>query len=154
MPPPPHSGVSTRTGFTRVARRAGISASIDYVHQAADRWRGSEATVYLSPHDQMPSLGYLLKVDGLVIYYAGFRAEDGEKLRHELDFLADHTDRVDLAFLQRFDPRAVLILSPDRREDLFPEMASRLRGWGFEGEIFTAAAAGDEFVFERVRERP
>jgi ankyrin repeat protein len=154
-------------------------ASITYVHQESDAWRGSAATIYLSPHDQtslgdvdivtvpvtesMPSLGYLVKVDGLVIYYAGFRAEDGEKFRHEIDFLAQHTDRVDLAFLQwvgpdeeenevrqfveRFDPRAVLILSPDRREDRFPEMASRLRSWGFEGDIFTAAAAGDEFVF-------
>ncbi len=156
-------------------------ASITYVHQASDQWRGSDATLYLSPHDQtsagdveivtvpvteeMPSLGYLVKVDGLVIYYAGFRVEDGEKFRHEIDFLADHTDRVDLAFLQwvgpeeednevrqfaaRFDPRAVLILSPDRREDLFPEMASRLRSWGVDGEIFGAAFAGDEFVFER-----
>jgi ankyrin repeat protein len=153
-------------------------ASITYVHLAADSWRGSGATLYLSPHDQtsagdveivtvpvteqMPSLGYLLKVDGLVIYYAGFRAEDGEKFRHEIDFLADHTDRVDLAFLQwvapeeednevrqfveRFDPRAVLILSPDRQEELFPEMASRLRSWGVDGQIFTAASAGDDFV--------
>ena len=156
-------------------------AAIGYVHQVADAWRGSDATIYLSPHDQtsagdveivtvpvteeMPSLGYLLKVDGLVIYYAGFRAEDGEKFRHEIDFLADHTDRVDLAFVQwvapdeednevrqfveRFDPRAVLILSPDRRENLFPEMASRLRSWGFDGQIFTAALAGDEYVFKR-----
>jgi ankyrin repeat protein len=156
-------------------------ASITYMHQASDQWRGSDATLYLSPHDQtsardveivtvpvteqMPSLGYLLKVDGLVIYYAGFRAEDGEKYRQEIDFLADHTDRVDLAFLQwvapeeednevrqfveRFDPRAVLILSPDRQEQLFPEMASRLRKWGFDGQIFTAAFAGDEFVFGR-----
>jgi ankyrin repeat protein len=156
-------------------------SSITYVHQAADAWRGSDATIYLSPHDQtsagdveivtvpvteeMPSLGYLVKVDGLVIYYAGFRVEDGEKFRHEIDFLSDHTDRVDLAFLQRvapeeednevrqfvkrFDPRAVLILSPDRREHLFPEMVSRLRSWGVDGEIFTAALAGDEFVFKR-----
>jgi len=155
-------------------------ASITYVHQAADPWRGSDATLYLSPHDQvsvgdieivtvavtdqMPSLGYLVKVDGLVIYYAGFRVEDAEKFRHEIDFLADHTERVDLAFLQlvgpgeednevrqfveRFDPRAVLILSPDRQENLFPEMASRLRSWGFDGQIFTAAFAGDEFALE------
>ena len=156
-------------------------ASITYVHLVADAWRGSDATLYLSPHDQttagdveivtvpvterMPSLGYLVKVDGLVIYYAGFRAEDREKFRHEIDFLADHAERVDLAFLQwvapeeddnevrqfveRFDPRAVLILSPDRQEQLFPEMASRLRGWGFGGQIFTAALPGDEFVFGR-----
>jgi ankyrin repeat protein len=146
-------------------------ATITYVHQESDPWRGSDATVYLSPHDQtsvgdveiatvqvterMPSLGYLVKVDGVVIYYAGFRVEDGEKFRHEIDFLAKHTDRVDLAFLQlvgpdeddnevrqfveRFDPRAVLILSPNRQEHLFPEMAGRLRSWGFDGEIFTAA---------------
>ena len=161
-------------------------ASITYVHQATDPWRGSDAAIYLSPHDQtsvgdveivtvpvteeMPSLGYLLKVDGLVIYYAGFRAEDGEKFRHEIDFLADHTDRVDLAFQQwvapeeednevrqfveRFNPAAVLILSPDRQEQLFPEMASRLRSWGFGGQVFTAALAGDEFVFKRAETGP
>jgi ankyrin repeat protein len=159
----------------------GSLKSITYVHQESDAWRGSDATIYVSPHDQisagdvelvtvpvteqMPSLGYLVKVDGLVIYYAGFRVEDGEKFPHEIDFLAKHTDRVDLAFLQlvgpeeednevrqfvqRFDPRAVLILSPSRQEDLFPEMAGRLRSWGFDGEIFTAALAGDEFVFTR-----
>jgi ankyrin repeat protein len=158
-------------------------ASITYVHQTADPWRGSDATIYLSPHDQtsagdveivtvqvtetMPSTGYLLELDGLVIYYAGFRAEDAAKFGDELDFLAQHTDRVDLAFLQRvgpdeeenevrqfverFDPRTVLILSPDRREDLFPEMASRLREWGFEGDIFAAGFAGDEYAFEGTR---
>jgi ankyrin repeat protein len=157
---------------------------ISYVHQAADPWRGSDATVYLSPHqetsagdveivtvpvtEQMPSLGYVVKVDGLVIYYAGFRVENGEKFRQEIEFLAQHTDRVDLAFLQlvgpdeednevrqfveQFDPRAVLILSPNRREDLFPQMASRLRGWGFEGQVFTAAFAGDEFILEPAAE--
>jgi serine/threonine-protein phosphatase 6 regulatory ankyrin repeat subunit B len=156
-------------------------ASVTYVHNAGDRWRGSDATVYLSPRDQtsvgdievvtvpvtetMTSLGYLVKVDGLVVYYAGFRAEDVEQFEPEIDFLAAQTDHIDLAFLQwvgpdeddnevrqfveRFDPRAVLVLSPDRREDLFPEMADRLRAWGFEGEIFTAANAGDEFVFKR-----
>jgi ankyrin repeat protein len=159
---------------------------VTYVHNAGDRWRGSESTIYLSPRDQkwvgdieavtvpvtetMTSLGYLVKVDGLVLYYAGFRAEDGEKFRHEVDFLAQHTDRVDLAFLQwvgpdeeenevrqfveQFDPRAVLILSPDRREERFPEMVDRLRAWGFQGEVFTAANAGDEFVFEPQRVEP
>jgi len=154
-------------------------ASVTYVHNAGDRWRGSERTIYLQPHadtalgdieiatvpvtETMTSLGYLVKVDGLVLYYAGFRAEDVEKFAAEIDFLAQHTARVDLAFLQmvgpdeednevrqfveRFDPRAVLILRPDRREGLFPAMANRLREWGFEGEVFTAANPGDEFVW-------
>ncbi len=155
-------------------------ASVTYVHNAGDRWRGSERTVYLNPRadttlgdmqivtvpvtETMTSLGYLLKVDGLVLYYAGFRAEDAENFSQAIDFLAQHTDRVDLAFLQwvgpdeeenevrqfveQFDPRAVLILSPDRREERFPEMVGRLRAWGFQGEVFTAANAGDEFVYE------
>lgn len=160
-------------------------ASVTYVHQERDAWRGSDATVYISPRErrtvgdveivtvpvtlEMPSTGYLVTVDGLVLYYAGFRAEDPAAFGEELNFLAEHTDRIDLAFLpwvppeegdnevrqfvDRFHPGAVLILSPDRAEERFQEMADRLRSWGYEGEIFAPLLPGDEFVFVRRGER-
>jgi L-ascorbate metabolism protein UlaG (beta-lactamase superfamily) len=153
--------------------------TVTYVHNAGDRWRGSESTVYLSPGGEtrvgdveiaamavtetMSSLGYLVKVDGVVIYYAGFRAEDPEKFRQDLEVLSHHTDGVDLAFLpmvepdeqendvayflERIKPAVWLVLDPNRREHLFAAMGHKVEEWGFDCEVFAAENPGDRFVY-------
>jgi ankyrin repeat protein len=95
-------------------------ASITYVHNEADPWRGSEGTVYMKPDEErklddmqivsisilesMPGLGYLCKLDGLTIFYSGFQPEDIEKYKTEIDFLTKYTGEVDLAFLPIAEP--------------------------------------------------
>jgi ankyrin repeat protein len=157
--------------------------SVVYVQNAGDRWRGSERSVYLSPRDsaildhgkvtvigtmtQMATLGHLVEVDGLILYYQGFNPDDMEFYRGELEFLADVTDRVDVAFLpipdsrheagelgfkafvDRFRPRAIALLDPGRREERYPDVAEMVRSWGYEGEVFTARHPGDVFRFTR-----
>jgi len=151
--------------------------SVTYVQNAGDRWRGSTRSVYLSPGADtvaagahvrtvevtrtMTSLGYLVDVDGLVLYYAGFRAEDREAFAREVEALASRTDRVDVAFLpipepgedpaefrlvlERLRPRYVALLDPDRREGLFREVAARVAEWGVRTQVLSAEHAGDAF---------
>jgi ankyrin repeat protein len=153
--------------------------SITYVHNQGDRWRGSDRTVYMSPGEEgavddmeistvavteeMTSLGYLVEVDSLVIYYAGFRAEDLDKYKQEIDRLAGRTARVDLAFLplieaeedesdfkyflEALEPDAVFVLDPNRREHLFPGMAERVKAWGYDAKVFAAQNPGDMFIY-------
>jgi len=156
-------------------------ASVTYVHNAKENWRGSERVVYVMPDEEhtidgmdlvtievtqeMTSLGYLIKLDGLVIYYAGFRAENLDRFKQDLELLAQHTDRVDLAFLpvvfagpedetdfwyflERFRPRAVGFVDPDRREHMFGEVAAAIAEWGSDAAVFAASNPGDAFVLE------
>ena len=82
--------------------------SVVYIQNAGDRWRGSERSLYLSPREkatldggqvtvigtmtQMATLGHLVEMDGLVVYYQGSSPDDMEYYRGELDFLAPVTE--------------------------------------------------------------
>ena len=157
--------------------------SVVYIQNEGDSWRGSERSVYLSPREstpldgghltvigtmtQMATLGHLVEIDGLVIYYQGFGPDDMEYYRGELDFLATVTDRVDLAFLpipdpdedpedsglrafvERFQPGAIAFLDPNRREDLFPAVADQVRSWGHHPDFFLAEHPGDVLLLRR-----
>lgn len=157
--------------------------SVTYVQNAGDRWRGSDRSVYLSPRDsailprgrvtvagtmtRMATLGHLVEMDGLVLYYQGFNPDDMQYYRGELDFLDGVADQVDIAFLpipdpeeggeesgfrlfvERFNPRAIALLDPGRREERYPEVAEMVKSWGYEGEVFSARHPGDVFRFTR-----
>ena len=152
---------------------------VTYIQNAGDRWRGSENSLYLSPlqdttvgdthistipvTEEMTSLGYLVEVDGLAIYYAGFRAEDLNKFKEALGRFTDRVDRVDMAFLpliesdeddsdyktvlEKLNPRAVFVLDPDRREEEYGRMREKASGWGFNPQVFAAENPGDVFTF-------
>ena len=47
----------------------------------------------------MGSLGYLVKVDGLTFFYSSFPTSKSEEFQKEVDFIAGHTDKCDLAFI-------------------------------------------------------
>lgn len=91
---------------------------VAYVNYKDDRWRGGERTRYVKgrevqrfgdaevvPYETvdsggMGSLGYLIKADGLAIFYPNFFPEDIEAFKKEIDFLADRTSGCDLAFIE------------------------------------------------------
>jgi hypothetical protein len=157
--------------------------SVTYVQNAGDGWRGSERSVYLSPKQdttvgnvsvstisvtqEMPSLGYVVRVDGLVIFYAGFGAEDHDLYRQGLQRLAESVDRIDMAFLPLVDseedeadyrsfldllnPRSILVLDPNRREHLYPTMGEKARGWGYDPVLCAAENPGDVFLYSGSR---
>jgi len=153
-------------------------ASVTYIHNGGDPWRGSPRTVYMRPGEKrkvgdlevatvavtksMTSLGYLVSVDGLVIYYAGFQSEDLQEYEASIRGLAKEAERVDLAFLpipepgqtleelsfvvQTFRPKAVFLLDPDRRERLFPSVARSIRSSGADAQVYCAKRPGDHFA--------
>ena len=154
-----------------------------YIQNAGDPWRGSERSLYLSPREkatldggqvtvigtmtQMATLGHLVEMDGLVVYYQGSSPDDMEYYQGELEYLDTVADRIDLAFLpipdlegeveesgfkaflDRFQPNAVAFLDPGGREDLYPRVAELIRGWGYGSEVFAAERPGDVFAFRR-----
>jgi ankyrin repeat protein len=153
--------------------------NITYIHNQGDNWRGSDKCVYLEPREEknfdsvqivpisiqesMPVLGYLCKLDGLVLFYSGFQPEDYEKYKKEIDFLTQYTSEADLAFLpiaesgqedsasmyllEKLQPKAVFPLDPDRREYLFPDMTKMIEKNGIKTEVFCAENPGDKFFF-------
>mgnify|MGYP001109619664 CR=1 FL=1 len=92
----------------------GLESRLDrirYVNYKDDAWRGGSKTVYVKGRDiqrfgdvevipyetrdsgNMGSLGYLIKTDGLSIFYPNFFPEDIDAFKKEIDFLADLDSR-------------------------------------------------------------
>ena len=131
---------------------------ITYIHRKADQYRGGKNSIYMDGQEKKTfgeveisaaevddsafSLDYLLKADGLTIFYAGFYPEDIEAFKKEIDFLAGSGEECDIAFLQTTDgddhpyaayvmeklrPKAVLPMDPDQRVMDYKKMAEWLK---------------------------
>jgi ankyrin repeat protein len=156
---------------------------VTYVHNAGDEFRGSDRAIFLEPHQQteaggiefltvspmvqMSTLGYLMQVDGLRVFYQGFGADDLENYRSEMAFLRDRAgeggtrpdlgflpvpdDGVEVAreylgvFLEHFTPKTVVLHTPPYQLSILPGAEALLRELGFTGEIVVAEFPGDEF---------
>ena len=139
----------------------GLEDSIDsvtYIHRKADNYRGGKNSVYMEGQetktfgdveisaaevdDSAFSLDYLIKADGLTIFYAGFYPEDIEAFKKEIDFLAGSGEECDIAFVHTTDgddhsyaayvmeklrPKAVLPMDPDHRVMDYKKMAEWLK---------------------------
>lgn len=91
---------------------------ITYINYKEDAWRGGTKTRYvkgrevqqvggaeITPYETvdaggMGSLGYLIKVDGQVIFYPNFFPEDIEAFKTEIDFLAARAKTCDVALIE------------------------------------------------------
>ena len=159
-------------------------AKVAFVHNVDDRWRGGRNALYLGPWenrtiddvqvhsfkttgpDFMPTLTYLVSVDGLNIVYVGFGTDDIDAYRSALDSIARHAPQIDMAFLpipdvekadssdlrafvERLRPHTVILLDPDRREYLFPAMAEKIKAWGYKTEVFCAEDPGDHMIYRK-----
>lgn len=157
---------------------------IAYIHNANDPWRGCVNTTYMNRGDTLVAgdvtvvaiapidpeefslLAYLIKVDGLSIFYTGFHATDLDYFAKGIATIKERVGSVDLAFLplpepgtedssdfkyvvEHLNPKTVCILDPERREYLFPAMALKAAEWGYKGKIFCAGDPGDHFVFKK-----
>jgi cytohesin len=139
----------------------GLEDSIDnitYIHRKADNYRGGKNSVYIDSQERKAfgdveisaaevddsafSLDYLIKTDGLTIFYAGFYPEDIEAFKKEIDFLAGRGEGCDIAFLHTTDgddhpyaayvmkklqPKAVLPMDPDHQVMDYKKMAEWLK---------------------------
>jgi ankyrin repeat protein len=153
---------------------------VTYVHNADDPWRGCKNSVYLEPQETrdlggltvhtiwpigyMPSLAYLCEVGGLVVYYADVTSDDLDKFKEDLDYLADFTNTVDIAFLpaadfdpgqesdvalfvERFSPRAIFLLHTDGHDEAHNAVTEWIDDRGLEIQVLWANYPGDHFVF-------
>jgi len=91
--------------------------NISYLHYKDDRWRHGNKSLYLKGREThhiygaeiitmeaheiygMGSLGYLVRVDGLTFFYSPFPTSKTEEFNKEVDFIAEHTDKCDIAFI-------------------------------------------------------
>jgi cytohesin len=159
--------------------------SASFVHLADDEFRGSEEALYLSPRvshvvggipfttvgtmNGMPTLAYLMEVDGLTVYYQGFAADELSFYESEMVFLTSLDKSVDLAFLAipdagveaaeaylrvalgYLEPKVVALHTPPLQFDILPQAAALLRELGFEGVIHFPEHPGDMFQVGRNR---
>ena len=91
--------------------------NINYFHYKDDSWRHGKKSLYLKGreiHDihgaeiitmeaheiyGMGSLGYLVRVDGLTFFYSPFPTSKTEEYNKEVDFIAEHAEKCDIAFI-------------------------------------------------------
>jgi ankyrin repeat protein len=150
-----------------------------YVHLTDDRFRDGPNCRYLAAGEQieidgatihtigantsMPARAYLVRADGVSLFYQGFNVSDPDAFLADTAALVAEGDRVDVAFLpiwepgdgeaatlqilEELRPRAVCLLDPERREYLFPDFAARLAEAGFDGVVFCAEHPGDHFEY-------
>jgi len=91
--------------------------NITYLHYKDDRWRHGNKSLYLKGREihnihgaeiitmeaheiyGMGSLGYMVRVDGLTFFYSPFPTSKTEEFNKEVDFIAEHIDKCDIAFI-------------------------------------------------------
>ncbi len=161
-------------------------AHVTYIHNEREAWRGCCSTVYLTPGESRDfgdlelqsvpctygfmTVAYIIRVDGLTLYYANFSTDEPEKYRHDLEVVRERFGPVDLAFLpahpvgelaasdlrlviEVLQPAALCLLDNARRTDLFAATARWIGEWGFDGEVFGIENPGDRIVYQRPADR-
>ncbi len=161
----------------------GLEDTIDhitYIHRKADRYRGGKNSVYMDGQetrtfgdveisaaevdDSAFTLDYLIKADGLTIFYAGFYPENIEAFKKEIDFLAGRGGGCDLAFVQTTDgddhpyaayimaklrPKAVLAMDPDNQIMDHKKMAEWLKAKYPGAKTGCAENPGDAHLYDK-----
>ena len=153
---------------------------ITYIHRKADQYRGGKNSVYMAGQETMTfgdveisaaevddsafTLDYLLKADGLTIFYAGFYPQDIEAFKKEVDFLAGRGEECDIAFLHTTDgddhpyaayvleklrPKAVLPMDPDHRVMDYKKMAEWLKVKYPSGQAGCVEYPGDAYSYDQ-----
>ncbi len=154
-------------------------STIHYIHNKLDRWRGSENTFYMEAgetrnienmqvsaitiQEEMPVLGYWCQVDGVTLFYSGFRPENTEKFKNSIESLARTNGKADLIFfpiaeekekddewmilIAQLQPKMIIPLDPDRREYLFPQVKDLMQQEHIDVKVFCAENPGDHFFF-------
>jgi ankyrin repeat protein/L-ascorbate metabolism protein UlaG (beta-lactamase superfamily) len=121
-------------------------------------------------------VGFIVKVDGLTIYHAGDHAGWGrtpkENFFNEIDYIAEHVDSLDLAFLnatgdhaihperlregnhytlEKLKPRVMVPTYGGEREYLYAEVAKDVKEAGFKVGVCCPENRGDCFFYRNGR---
>jgi ankyrin repeat protein len=153
--------------------------NITYVHNKGDRWKWDYHTIYIGPGEMKKSgaleifsipmshytLGYLLKIDGVTIFYSGYTGDKLEEFKKQIDLMVKDykgAGDIDIAFLQvneessenpwadyaieKLRPATVIPTGPNRRPELYKKMAEKLKSQKSRINVLCARDAGDRFT--------
>lgn len=155
--------------------------NINYLNYKDDRWRGGKNTFYLKGRELqkidnieirtiethethgMGSLGYLIKTDGLTIYYGCFPTELLEEYKKEIDYISAYVDKCDLAFIQfatgkeeecinyvieKLKPSVVLPITMSSNKLKHKEMAYKIDKKFSDIQTVSPVNSGEMFVYK------
>ncbi len=115
--------------------------------------------------DGIPESAFLVKVDGLTIFFAGDHGHskglENPAFKSNLDYLVKQAPDLDLFFTPTFGgemsaieilkPRAVFPMHDGGREEQYNRIAERLKKAGFEGSVGAASRGGNVFLYSEGR---
>jgi L-ascorbate metabolism protein UlaG (beta-lactamase superfamily) len=132
--------------------------------------------VYTINHDfdGIPEVAYLLKVDGLVIYFSGDHGSTGEEInpvfKDNIDYLSQQATDIDMAFISQFGsraggevnngdlytisklgPRVTLPMHQGGGERFYKKFAQEAKQKGAQTEFICAEKRGDRFHYRKAK---
>ena len=155
------------------------TGGITLIHNKQDPWRWGEKTVYMGPGEKKSldtleilsipmsaSQGYLVRVDGRVIFYSGFPGGDPgewEAFKKSIDTSKTFSGTCDLAFVQvtgpgttnewayhiieTLKPAAVCLMEPGRRPHYLRAFARELAAKKIKTKVYCPEYPGDHFLY-------
>jgi L-ascorbate metabolism protein UlaG (beta-lactamase superfamily) len=136
---------------------------------------GLEASTINHDFDGIPEVAYLLKVDGLVIYFSGDHGSTGEEIdavfKDNIDYLSRQATDIDIAFISQFGsksggevnkgdlytisklgPKVTLPMHQGGGERFYKKFAQEAAQKGAQTKFFCAEKRGERFHY-RQKER-
>lgn len=133
---------------------------------------GLEVCTINHDFDGIPEVAYLVKVDGLVIYFSGDHGSTGEELnpvfRDNIDYLSQQASDIDMAFISQFGnrgggevnsgdlytisklgPKVTLPMHQGGGERFYKKFAKEAKQKGARTEFFCAEKRGDRFHYRK-----
>lgn len=158
---------------------------ITYIHFEGDKWRGNKNTVYIDGQQTKKfddveivssrmdedawTLQYLIKDESVTFFYPGFLHRKLEFFKKEIDYLAEHCEGVDFAFLyipdddpmaesqyinyliEKLNPKAIFPMVPDIMESTHLETVKVLQRQYPKLKAGLAVNPGDYFYYSNGR---
>lgn len=119
---------------------------------------GMEILTVNSDHNQIPEVGYLVKVDGLAVFHPGDYMGRPDRFLSDMDYLKKAAGRIDLEFmnlaggerqLEILKPRAAFPMHAFGREFMYTAAARGARQRGLRTPIVASENKGDRFLYSK-----
>ncbi|TFG86889.1 MAG: hypothetical protein E4H17_03805 [Gemmatimonadales bacterium] len=111
-----------------------------------------------SDHNQIPEVGYLVKVDGLAILHPGDYMGRPDRFLPDMDYLKKVAGRIDLEFvnlaggqaqMEILKPRAAFPMHAFGREYIYGAAARGAKERGLRTRIVASENRGDNFLYKK-----
>jgi len=150
--------------------QAGESKKDNYIYmigpRAEKKINGMEVFTINSFHARVPEVAFLIKVDGLVVYFSGDYRGD---YKNDNEFLKSKVNRVDIAFMnidhygddlkpneadfiEKLMPRIVFPMHYGNDEDVLKRNADKVKKAGYRTKLICVEKRGDQFFFDNLKD--